>query len=57
MLQFLGSKQSFCDGVSRRNFLASVSDTDTVLLPIHFPTPTAGTVTADGKGFRYRFKR
>jgi hypothetical protein len=33
------------------------SDTDTLLLPIHFPAPTVGLVTADGERFNYRFKR
>jgi hypothetical protein len=28
-----------------------------LILPIHFPTPTAGWVTADGERFNYRFKR
>jgi len=28
-----------------------------LLLPIHFPTPTAGLVVADGDRFNYRFKR
>ena len=48
------AKQS---AVSRRRFFPSVADTDTLLLPIHFPTPTAGLVTADGDRFNYRFKR
>jgi glyoxylase-like metal-dependent hydrolase (beta-lactamase superfamily II) len=43
--------------VSRRKFLSSVADTDTLILPIHFPTPTAGLVRADGDRFNYRFKR
>jgi glyoxylase-like metal-dependent hydrolase (beta-lactamase superfamily II) len=43
--------------VSRRRFLSSVADTDTLLLPIHFPSPTVGSVTADGDRFHYRFKR
>jgi glyoxylase-like metal-dependent hydrolase (beta-lactamase superfamily II) len=42
---------------SRRRFLASVADTDTVILPIHFPAPTAGRVEADGERFHYRFRR
>jgi hypothetical protein len=37
--------------------LAAVADTGTLLLPIHFPNPTAGLVTADGERFHYRFKR
>jgi hypothetical protein len=43
--------------VSRRKFLSAVAETDTLILPIHFPTPTAGLVTADGERFNYRFKR
>jgi glyoxylase-like metal-dependent hydrolase (beta-lactamase superfamily II) len=42
---------------SRRKFFASVVGTDTLMLPIHFPAPTAGLITADGDGFDYRFKR
>ena len=42
---------------SRRRFLSSVADTDTLLLPIHFPAPTVGLATADGDRFHYRFKR
>jgi len=41
---------------SRRRFLGSVADTDTLILPIHFPAPTAGLVEADGTRFRYRFR-
>ena len=43
--------------MSRRKFLSSVAETDTLILPIHFPTPTVGLVTADGDRFNYRFKR
>ena len=42
---------------SRRRFLETVADTDTLLLPVHFPSPTAGLVEADGERFRYRFRR
>jgi hypothetical protein len=42
---------------SRRKFFASVAGTDTLILPIHFPTPTVGLITADGDRFDYRFKR
>jgi glyoxylase-like metal-dependent hydrolase (beta-lactamase superfamily II) len=42
---------------SRRRFLHSVVDTDTVILPVHFPSPTAGRIEADGERFRYRFRR
>jgi glyoxylase-like metal-dependent hydrolase (beta-lactamase superfamily II) len=43
--------------VSRRRFLSSVADTNTLLLPIHFPAPTVGLVMADSDRFHYRFKR
>jgi glyoxylase-like metal-dependent hydrolase (beta-lactamase superfamily II) len=43
--------------LSRRKFFASVAGTDTLILPVHFPTPTAGLITADGDRFNYRFKR
>jgi glyoxylase-like metal-dependent hydrolase (beta-lactamase superfamily II) len=42
---------------SRRSFLGSVAGTDTLLLPIHFPSPTVGRVEADGDRFRYNFVR
>jgi glyoxylase-like metal-dependent hydrolase (beta-lactamase superfamily II) len=48
------AKQS---AVSRRKFFAEVADTDTLILPIHFPTPTVGRLKADGDRFDYRFKR
>ena len=35
----------------------AIAGTDTLILPIHFPTPTVGLITADGNGFDYRFKR
>jgi glyoxylase-like metal-dependent hydrolase (beta-lactamase superfamily II) len=41
---------------SRRRFLGEVADTDTLLLPVHFPGPTAGHVRAEGERFRYRFR-
>jgi glyoxylase-like metal-dependent hydrolase (beta-lactamase superfamily II) len=42
---------------SRRRFLASVADTDTLILPIHFPPPTVGTILSDGGDrWRYRFR-
>jgi len=41
---------------SRRKFLNDVADTDTLVLPVHFPAPTAGRVEADGERFRYRFR-
>jgi glyoxylase-like metal-dependent hydrolase (beta-lactamase superfamily II) len=42
---------------SRRSFFTSVAGTDTLILPIHFPSPTAGFITADDGRFNYRFKR
>ncbi len=43
---------------SRRSFLASVADTPTLIMPIHFAAPTVGLVTSDGPDrFNYRFKR
>jgi glyoxylase-like metal-dependent hydrolase (beta-lactamase superfamily II) len=40
---------------SRRRFLGQVADTSTLLLPIHFPSPTVGLVAAEGECFRYKF--
>ena len=42
---------------SRRAFLASGADTDTLILPVHCPAPTVGRVGADGNRFTYRFRR
>ncbi len=43
---------------SRRAFLETVADTPTLLLPIHFATPTVGMVRSDGSDrFLYRYKR
>jgi glyoxylase-like metal-dependent hydrolase (beta-lactamase superfamily II) len=42
---------------SRRSFLGEVADTSTLILPIHFPDPTIGRVSADGERFRYDFVR
>ena len=39
---------------TRRAFLDRVAETDTLILPAHFPTPTAGTVARRGAGFDYR---
>ncbi len=41
---------------SRRQFLNEVADSGTLVLPVHFPAPTAGRVEADGDRFRYRFR-
>ena len=42
---------------SRRSFLGSVADTDTLILPIHFPTPTVGRIKRDGNRFDWRYVR
>ena len=43
--------------ISRRSFLDSVADTDTLILPIHFPTPTVGRIKRDGNRFDWRYLR
>jgi hypothetical protein len=42
---------------SRAQLLGQVADTVTLVLPIHFPSPTVGRVAADGDRFRYNFAR
>ena len=43
---------------ARRNFLTSVADTPTMLLPIHFPNPTVGRVTSRADGaFDWKYVR
>ena len=42
---------------SRRSFLGKVADTSTLVLPIHFPSPTVGRIGADGGRFTYTFVR
>ncbi|WP_030607602.1 MBL fold metallo-hydrolase [Streptomyces sclerotialus] len=37
---------------TRRDLLASLAGTDTLVLGSHFPPPTAGLVRADGSGYR-----
>ena len=44
-------------GQSRKSVFDEVADTDTLLLPIHFPTPTAGRLKTAAKGFDWVFKR
>ena len=41
---------------SRRRFLGEVAGTGVVVMPVHFPHPTAGRVEADGDRFRYVFR-
>ncbi len=40
---------------SRRKVREMVADTDTVVLPAHFPGPTAGRVVGYGDGWRFQF--
>lgn len=40
---------------TRREFLDEVADTGTIIVPEHFPFPTAGCVERDGASYRYRF--
>ncbi len=40
---------------SRRRFFAQVADTDTLILPVHFPCPVGGHIVSGTDGLRYRF--
>ena len=40
---------------SRRGFLEAAASDGTLLLPVHFPTPTGGRVRAEGARFRWDF--
>jgi len=40
---------------TRAKLLDQLADTDTLILPTHFPTPTAGHIVGDGDGLRFRF--
>lgn len=42
---------------SRKAFLASVANTQAIVLPVHFPMPTAGLVTPLGSGYDFKFVR
>ncbi|MFO1172850.1 MAG: MBL fold metallo-hydrolase [Hyphomicrobiaceae bacterium] len=42
---------------SRRRFFAETADTAKIVLPIHFPAPTAGRLVATPRGFDYVFRR
>jgi glyoxylase-like metal-dependent hydrolase (beta-lactamase superfamily II) len=42
---------------SRRRVLEEVADTPTVVLPIHFPAPTAGHVRSEGDAWRWHYRR
>jgi glyoxylase-like metal-dependent hydrolase (beta-lactamase superfamily II) len=41
----------------RCRFLDQYADTSTLILPAHFPTPTAGWIRSDGRAFRFHFER
>lgn len=50
----------FCEdplqsALTRRKFLDEVAGTQTIVVPEHFPFPTAGRVERDGSRYRYRF--
>ena len=42
---------------SRRTFFESIAGTQAVLLPVHFPSPTAGRISRMGTSFDYIFMR
>jgi glyoxylase-like metal-dependent hydrolase (beta-lactamase superfamily II) len=42
---------------TRWKFFNQYAETPTLMLPIHFPNPTVGKITADGKTFRYHFQK
>lgn len=42
---------------TRRRVFGEIAGTETVLLPIHFPHPTAGRLKAAGEGFGWEFLR
>ena len=40
---------------TRLKVVEGLADTDTIMLPAHFPAPTAGRVRSEGDGFRFVF--
>ena len=40
---------------TRRKFFETVADTSTIIVPEHFPYPTAGRIVTDGNAFRWKF--
>ena len=51
---------AFCEdpelsAICRRHFIEAHADTDVVILPAHFPAPTAGHIRTDGNRWRYSF--
>ena len=41
---------------TRRAFLGRYTDTDTLIMPAHFPTPTAGRIRTVGSSYRFVFE-
>lgn len=41
--------------VTRRRFFETHADSRTLVLPAHFPAPTAGFIEREGMGFRFRY--
>lgn len=51
---------AFCEdrvqsALTRRRFVATYADTGTLVLPAHFPSPTAGRIRSDGERWRFDF--
>jgi len=51
---------AFCEdrvqsALTRQQFVAAHADTGTIVIPAHFPAPTAGRIRADGSRWRYDF--
>jgi glyoxylase-like metal-dependent hydrolase (beta-lactamase superfamily II) len=42
---------------TRWKFFGQYADTPTLMLPIHFPNPTAGRIAVHGDRFRYDFTK
>ena len=41
--------------LTRRKLLATIADTDTLVIPAHFPSPTAGRVITKGDAYQFKF--
>ena len=39
----------------RHAFLNRYADTETLIMPAHFPTPSVGRIRRDGETFRFAF--
>jgi len=42
---------------ARRRFLETFADSPVMVIPSHFPTPTAGWIRSHGRLFRFHFDR